>query len=108
MHDQEKTNKRTLQNPNHNNHFSNFQRRPQATPQTNLYNWDVQPTAHINRPSPIPKGKQPEYSKASNDELIKKITHLETIIKDLSSEVGALNIKQKEHTKNITLLQEQE
>lgn len=108
MHNQERTNRRTLQNPNHNNHSNNFQRRPQATPYKNLYNWDEQPTAHINRPSPTPKCKQPEYSNASNDELIKKITHLETIIKDLSSEVGALNIKQKEHTKNITLLQEQE
>ncbi|PKB92366.1 hypothetical protein RhiirA5_444984, partial [Rhizophagus irregularis] len=86
MHNQERTNRRTSRNPNHDNHYNNIQRRPQAIPHKNLYNWDEQPTAHINRPSPTPKGKQPEYSNASNEELIKKIAHLETIIKDLSSE----------------------
>ncbi|PKY36653.1 hypothetical protein RhiirB3_459785, partial [Rhizophagus irregularis] len=40
--------------------------------------------------------------------LKKQITHLNTIIKDLSSQIKGLDITQKTHNKDIKLLQEQE
>ncbi|PKY49227.1 hypothetical protein RhiirA4_490439 [Rhizophagus irregularis] len=56
----------------------------------------------------IPKGKQPVSLDNSNDELIKRITKLETIIKDMEGQLKGLRIKEKEHTEAITLLQAQE
>ncbi|CAB4426584.1 unnamed protein product [Rhizophagus irregularis] len=102
-HNQAYTNKRTKENPNHTNYPNKFQRRPQAIP-----NWDELPNSNINRPPSLAKNKQVESVNGSNDDLIKRIIQLETIIKELSSEIGSLNIKQKQHTTDITLLQEQE
>ncbi|PKY59639.1 hypothetical protein RhiirA4_515966 [Rhizophagus irregularis] len=107
-HNQAYTNKRTKENPNYTNYPNKFQRRPQAIPHGNLYNWDGPSNSNTNPPPPLAKNKQVESSNASHEDLIKRITQLETIIKDLSSEIGGLNIKQKQHTKDITLLQEQE
>ncbi|PKY55214.1 hypothetical protein RhiirA4_503719 [Rhizophagus irregularis] len=101
-------NKKTKENPNHTDYPNRFQRRPQAIPHKNLYNWDESPNSSINRPPSLAKNKQAETVNGSNEDLIKRITQLETIIKDLRSEVGGLNIKQKQHAKDITLLQEQE
>ncbi|PKY50868.1 hypothetical protein RhiirA4_467559 [Rhizophagus irregularis] len=101
-------NKGTKENPNRTRHPYKFQGRPQATPHGNLYNWDESPNSNVNRLPSLAKNKQVESVNGSNDDLIKRIIQLETIIKDLSSEIGGLNIKQKQHTKDITLLQEQE
>ncbi|PKK76356.1 hypothetical protein RhiirC2_734459, partial [Rhizophagus irregularis] len=45
---------------------------------------------------------------SNNDELLDRIVHLETIIKDLNSQIKGLNITQKQHKEDITLLKEQE
>ncbi|PKY31114.1 hypothetical protein RhiirB3_448553 [Rhizophagus irregularis] len=59
-----------------------------------IYNWDDQPhNANANKTTT--KGKQIASDNSNNDELLNRIVHLETIIKDLNSEIKGLNTTQK-------------
>ncbi|CAB4409392.1 unnamed protein product [Rhizophagus irregularis] len=92
----------------YNTNINQNRQRQRAIPNANLYNWD-EPPMNRNKDIPlIPKGKQPVSLDNSNDELIKRITKLETIIKDMERQLKGLRIKEKEHTEAITLLQAQE
>ncbi|PKY39313.1 hypothetical protein RhiirA4_452489 [Rhizophagus irregularis] len=80
----------------------------EATPHSNLYNWDEPPRVNAKQSTSSGKNKEVELNNSSKDDLMKRIIQLETIIKDLGSEIGGLNIKQKQQAKDISLLQEQE
>ncbi|CAG8746271.1 uncharacterized protein OCT59_029205 [Rhizophagus irregularis] len=72
-----------------------------------MNNWDVNPH-NANATKPTIKGKQRASDNSNNDELLNRIAHLETIIKDLNSEVMGLKITDKQHKEDITFLKEQE
>ncbi|PKY19084.1 hypothetical protein RhiirB3_468958 [Rhizophagus irregularis] len=72
-----------------------------------MNNWDVNPN-NANANKPTIKGKQRASDNSNNDELLNRIVHLETIIKDLSSEIMGLKITDKQHKKDIIFLKEQE
>ncbi|PKY34011.1 hypothetical protein RhiirB3_420714 [Rhizophagus irregularis] len=72
-----------------------------------MNNWDVNPN-NSNTNKPTIKGKQRASDNSNNDELLNRIVHLETIIKDLSSEITGLKITDKQHKKDIIFLKEQE
>ncbi|PKY53912.1 hypothetical protein RhiirA4_499929 [Rhizophagus irregularis] len=98
------------ENSNRTEYPNRFQRRSQALPHGNLYNWDESSNLKTSQPSSSRNNKQTESStnNGSNADLLKRIVQLETIIKELNSEVVGLNVKQKQQAKDITLLQEQE
>ncbi|POG76695.1 hypothetical protein GLOIN_2v1768599 [Rhizophagus irregularis DAOM 181602=DAOM 197198] len=76
-------------------------------PDNDMNNWDVNPN-NANANKPTIKGKQRASDNSNNDELLNRIVHLETIIKDLSSEIMGLKITDKQHKKDIIFLKEQE
>ncbi|CAB5205693.1 unnamed protein product [Rhizophagus irregularis] len=76
-------------------------------PDNDMNNWDVNPN-NSNTNKPTIKGKQRASDNSNNDELLNRIVHLETIIKDLSSEITGLKITDKQHKKDIIFLKEQE
>ncbi|PKK35377.1 hypothetical protein RhiirC2_25909, partial [Rhizophagus irregularis] len=82
---------------------------PRSTiiPDNDMNNWDVNPN-NANAVKPIIKNKQKASDNSNNDELLNRIVHLETIIKDLSSEIMGLKITDKQHKSDIILLKEQE
>ncbi|PKK65496.1 hypothetical protein RhiirC2_786077 [Rhizophagus irregularis] len=84
-----------------------FNPRPKRTPIAHLDNWDNAQPLHANTSSSTTKGKQTVNQQSSDDALTKRINHLETIIKDLSSQIGGINITQKQQKDEIKLLQEQ-
>ncbi|PKK58656.1 hypothetical protein RhiirC2_822635 [Rhizophagus irregularis] len=86
---------------------------------SDLYNWDEPSdgnknnasTSHINVTSTTSnqrKGKQVAYSTEEIDALHKKIEQQDIIIKDLCGQIKGIDIKQKEQTEHISLLQKQE
>ncbi|PKB99875.1 hypothetical protein RhiirA5_505487 [Rhizophagus irregularis] len=81
--------------------------RSTTTPDNDMNNWDVNPN-NANAAKPIIKNKQKASDNSNNDELLNRIVHLETIIKDLSSEITGLKITDKQHKKDIIFLKEQE
>lgn len=92
---------------NHHEHNNKeYQYHPTRSAHSRFNNWDEKP--HNNVTTPTTKGKQVDSNNQSEDALLNKITHLETIIKDLSSQVKGLDIIQKEQKKDIKILQEQE
>ncbi|PKK70994.1 hypothetical protein RhiirC2_849484 [Rhizophagus irregularis] len=93
--------------PNGHVHPKGFNPRPKRTPVVHLDNWDNAKSLQANTSSPSTKGKQTVNQQPSDDALTKRINHLETIIKDLSSQIGGLNITQKQQKEDIKLLQEQ-
>ncbi|CAB4435336.1 unnamed protein product [Rhizophagus irregularis] len=101
-------NAKAKEHTNRAGYSNNLQRRPQASPHGNLYNWDEPPNLNAKQSTSSGKNKEVEINNSSKDDLIKRIIQLETIIKDLGSEIGGLNIKQKQQAKDISLLQEQE
>ncbi|CAB4422059.1 unnamed protein product [Rhizophagus irregularis] len=107
-YNQSQSNARPKEHTNRAGHYNNFQRRPVAHPHGNLYNWDEPPNLNAKQSTSSDKNKQVESNSSPKDDLIKRIVQLETIIKDLRSEIGGLNAKQKQQAQDITLLQEQE
>ncbi|PKK56826.1 hypothetical protein RhiirC2_799222, partial [Rhizophagus irregularis] len=61
--------------------------RPKRTPIGHLDNWDNTQSPHANTSSSSTKGKQTVNQESSNSDLTKRINHLETILKDLSSQI---------------------
>ncbi|PKK59982.1 hypothetical protein RhiirC2_719434, partial [Rhizophagus irregularis] len=89
------------------NHTKGFNPRPKKIPIGHLDNWDNS-SQRANTSLSSTKGKQTVTQEPLNVDLINRINHLETIIKDLSSQIGGLDIVQKQHKKDITLLKEQQ
>ncbi|PKK71531.1 hypothetical protein RhiirC2_778277 [Rhizophagus irregularis] len=89
------------------NHTKGFNPRPKKIPTGHLDNWD-KPLQRANTSLSSTKVKQSVAQEPPNVDLINRINHLETIIKDISSEIGGLNIVQKQHKEDITLLKEQQ
>ncbi|PKK73551.1 hypothetical protein RhiirC2_847546 [Rhizophagus irregularis] len=88
-------------------HNRNLTSRSTSIPHNDMNNWDENPNS-VNATNPTIKDKQKTSVKSNNDELLNRINHLETIIKDLSSEITGLKITDKQHKKDIIFLKEQE
>ncbi|PKK60601.1 hypothetical protein RhiirC2_718999 [Rhizophagus irregularis] len=94
QHGQQKGNHNNYSAPHTNANNNRIPRRSNYASPNHMNNWDGpsnQDQANNNLPSA--KGKQVETYQPSNEELLKRISHLETIIKDLSSQIKGCMIE---------------